>query len=60
MGHSSGPELRSGTRSSVYDNPFIHDFEVTGTIELVVFAAADGIDTEWTAKLLDVVPDGTE
>jgi putative CocE/NonD family hydrolase len=31
-----------------------HDLEVTGTVWLVLHAATDGPDTDWTAKLVDV------
>jgi hypothetical protein len=34
------------------------DLEVTGPIKLVLFAATDGRDTDWTGKLVDVYPDG--
>lgn len=33
---------------------FEKDVEVTGTINLVLFAATDAVDTDWTAKLCDV------
>ena len=32
--------------------------EVTGPIEVVLYAATDGLDTDWTAKLVDVSPTG--
>jgi uncharacterized protein len=34
------------------------DTEVTGPVVLHLFAATDGPDTDWTAKLVDVHPDG--
>jgi uncharacterized protein len=34
------------------------DLEVTGPIELVLFAASSAVDTDFTAKLSDVHPDG--
>ncbi len=34
--------------------PLEADLEVTGPIELVLFAVTDGLDTDWTAKLVDV------
>ncbi|MBT3346220.1 MAG: CocE/NonD family hydrolase [Gemmatimonadetes bacterium] len=34
------------------------DLEVIGPIEVVLFAATDGPDTDWTAKLVDVFPNG--
>jgi putative CocE/NonD family hydrolase len=43
----------------VYSTPPLqHEVEVTGTVELVLHAATDVIDTDWTAKLVDVWPDG--
>jgi len=38
--------------------PLEEDMEVTGPIKLVLFAATDGPDTDWTAKLVDVSPSG--
>ncbi len=32
--------------------------EVTGNIRVILYAATDGRDTDWTAKLVDVYPDG--
>jgi putative CocE/NonD family hydrolase len=34
------------------------DLEVTGPIRVVLYAATDGRDTDWTAKLVDVWPTG--
>jgi uncharacterized protein len=39
--------------------PLDHDLEVTGPIKVRLFAATDGTDTDFTAKLIDVAPDGT-
>ena len=38
--------------------PLEADLEVTGPIKLVLYAATDGTDTDWTAKLVDVSPSG--
>ena len=38
--------------------PLDDDLEVTGPIEVVLHAATDGADTDWTAKLVDVAPSG--
>ncbi|MEM7030696.1 MAG: CocE/NonD family hydrolase [Chloroflexota bacterium] len=38
--------------------PLAEDMEVTGPIKLVLYAATDGLDTDWTAKLSDVSPSG--
>jgi putative CocE/NonD family hydrolase len=34
------------------------ELEVTGPVKVVLYASTDGPDTDWTAKLLDVYPDG--
>jgi putative CocE/NonD family hydrolase len=39
--------------------PLPTDMEVTGPIIVRLFAATDGPDTDFTAKLVDVFPDGT-
>ena len=38
--------------------PMGGDLEVTGPIQAALFAATDGADTDWTAKLVDVSPTG--
>jgi hypothetical protein len=38
--------------------PMAQDTEVTGPIEVVLYAATDGPDTDFTAKLVDVAPGG--
>jgi putative CocE/NonD family hydrolase len=39
----------------VYSTPALErDLTVIGTVELVLFAATDATDTDWTAKLVDV------
>ena len=38
--------------------PLENDLEVTGPIEVLLHAATDGRDTDWTAKLVDVGPSG--
>ena len=38
--------------------PLERDTEVTGPIQLFLYAATDGRDTDWTAKLVDVSPTG--
>jgi uncharacterized protein len=35
-----------------------HDVEVTGPVRLEFYAASSAVDTDFTAKLLDVAPDG--
>jgi putative CocE/NonD family hydrolase len=39
--------------------PLANDLEVTGPIKMHLYAATDGRDTDFTAKLVDVLPDGT-
>ncbi len=38
--------------------PLETDLEVTGPIKVVLYAATDGLDTDWTAKLVDVSTSG--
>ena len=38
--------------------PMTTDMEVTGPIRAVLYAATDGLDTDWTAKLVDVSESG--
>jgi putative CocE/NonD family hydrolase len=38
--------------------PLAEDLEVTGPVTLTLYAATDGPDTDWTAKLVDVAPSG--
>ena len=40
--------------------PLEGDVEVTGPIEMHLFAASTSVDTDFTAKLIDVYPPGTE
>jgi uncharacterized protein len=44
----------------VYSTPPLdHDLEVTGPVRLDFFVTSSAVDTDFTAKLLDVAPDGT-
>ncbi len=44
----------------VYSTPPLdHDLEVTGPVHLEFFASSSAVDTDFTAKLVDVAPDGT-
>ncbi len=44
----------------VYSTPPLeHDLEVTGPVRLEFFAASSAVDTDFTARLVDVLPDGT-
>ena len=43
----------------VYSTPaFDHDFEVTGPVRLEVYAKSSAVDTDFSAKLVDVWPNG--
>jgi putative CocE/NonD family hydrolase len=39
--------------------PLEHDVEVTGPVRLELFASSSAVDTDFTAKLVDVYPDGS-
>jgi putative CocE/NonD family hydrolase len=39
--------------------PLDHDLEVTGSVRLELFASSSAVDTDFTAKLVDVYPDGS-
>ncbi|MBC2371663.1 CocE/NonD family hydrolase [Listeria booriae] len=39
--------------------PLTENIEVTGPVEVVLWAKTDAINTDFTAKLIDVLPDGT-
>jgi hypothetical protein len=44
----------------VYSTPPLdYDLEVTGPVRLELFASSSAVDTDFTAKLVDVYPDGT-
>jgi len=40
-------------------DPLTTDTEVTGPVKLVLYAASSATDTDFTAKVVDVFPDGT-
>ena len=43
----------------VYSTPALErDTEVTGPVKLTLYASSSAIDTDFTAKLVDVAPDG--
>ena len=50
-------EMRSDVLCYTSD-PLEADLEVTGPIKVVLYAATDGLDTDWTAKLVDVSAGG--
>jgi putative CocE/NonD family hydrolase len=39
--------------------PLATDTEVTGPVSVTLYASSSAPDTDWTAKLIDVHPDGT-
>jgi len=44
----------------IYSTPSLeHDLEVTGPVRLEFFASSSAVDTDFTAKLVDVYPDGS-
>ena len=63
FGTSSGPKdqrrLEARADVAVYtSDPLQQPLEVTGPLEVVLYAATDVPDTDWVAKLMDVQPDG--
>ena len=43
----------------VYTSPVLeHDLEVTGPLSVTLYAATSAVDADFTAKLVDVAPDG--
>lgn len=43
----------------VFSTPKLkHELEVTGPVKVILYAASSAPDTDWTAKLVDVHPDG--
>jgi uncharacterized protein len=43
----------------VYSTPALdHAVDVTGPVGLTLYASSSAVDTDWTAKLVDVFPDG--
>jgi len=41
-----------------YSGPLSRPLEVTGVLKLVLYAASSAVDTDFTAKLMDVAPSG--
>ena len=63
FGCPAGPKDQSAaeTRKDVLvftGEPLRAEVEVTGPVKLVLYAATSARDTDWTAKLVDVYPDG--
>jgi putative CocE/NonD family hydrolase len=64
IGANSGPKAQNelDTRHDVLvfqTEPLEDDLEVTGPVELILHAGSSALDTDFTAKLSDVAPDGT-
>ncbi|MCA1695705.1 MAG: CocE/NonD family hydrolase [Actinobacteria bacterium] len=64
LGGSQGPYDQQPTEKRpdvlVYTTPpLTTDTEVTGPISVTLYASSSAPDTDWTAKLVDVHPDGT-
>jgi putative CocE/NonD family hydrolase len=63
FGCPAGPKDQTAaeTRQDVLvftGDPLAAEIEVTGPVKLVLYAATSAPDTDWTAKLVDVYPDG--
>ncbi|SER68084.1 CocE/NonD family hydrolase [Salisediminibacterium halotolerans] len=63
QGINSGPLEQKDTAARgdvlVFETPLLeNDMEVTGPVAVTLFAATDAIDTDFTAKLTDVSPNG--
>ncbi|HJN30758.1 MAG TPA: CocE/NonD family hydrolase [Candidatus Latescibacteria bacterium] len=56
--HDQRPAEMRGDVLCYTSDPLSGDLQVIGPIEVVLFAATDGLDTDWTAKLVDVFPNG--
>ena len=59
----SGPrdqkEVESRNDVLVYTSDFLEEeIEVTGPVKVVLYASSDALDTDFTAKLVDIYPDG--
>ncbi|MCO5066164.1 MAG: CocE/NonD family hydrolase [Rhizobiaceae bacterium] len=52
-------EIETRNDVLVYSSdPLEEDLDLAGPVELVLFAASDAAETDWTAKLVDVQPNG--
>ena len=59
--HGVADQRSTEDRSDVLvytSDPLEHDLELTGPIKVQLFAASSAVDTDFTAKLVDVRPDG--
>ena len=59
LGPYDQSEIEKRADVLVYSTPPLEaPVEVTGPISLTLFAESSAVDTDWTAKLVDVYPDG--
>jgi hypothetical protein len=57
--HDASPlDTRPDVLSSI-SAPLESDLDVTGTVQATLWISSDAVDTDFTAKLVDVYPDGT-
>lgn len=64
LGERAGPKLQNSVEARpdvlVYSSePLVEDLEVTGPVELILHVSTDAVSTDFTAKLVDVYPDGS-
>jgi len=64
LGDRAGPkrqnEIEARPDVLVYSSkPLENEIEVTGPIELILYVSTDALSTDFTAKLVDVYPDGS-
>ncbi len=63
MPHTTGPydqsEVEKRSDVLVYTTPVLEkDTEVTGPVKMILYATTDALSTDFTAKLIDLHPDG--
>ena len=59
VGPANQADVEARADVLVYSTPTLdHAIEVTGPVNLTLYAASSAVDTDWTAKLVDVFPDG--
>ncbi|MBS4212891.1 CocE/NonD family hydrolase [Neobacillus rhizophilus] len=60
MGPKDQRQLEERGDVLVYTSePLAEALEVTGPVKVILWAKTDAVDTDFTAKLIDVLPDGT-
>jgi uncharacterized protein len=59
VGPTNQADIEGRADVLVYSTPALdHAVEVTGPVSLTLYASSSAVDTDWTAKLVDVFPDG--